>query len=265
MSRRAFRIAAALALGLVAGATPGCAQPRPPADDPIAVDTVRFEGVDFVVVRADMRRARLRMMLRGDSLRSYRDAERLLRARGERMLLATNGGLFDERGPLGLHREDGRTVTPLDLRADPGPGERDGNFFYLPNAVLYQDTTGAVAVRESRRMGGRVEAVRDATQSGPALLLDGATHWLARPPHQGRRHEDRLAACVTDARTLLVVFVRRGTTFPQLTRFLRTRLGCRDAVFLDGNVPGMYLPGRGMDAPPDDFRGVLALTVPARR
>lgn len=209
-----------------------------------------------------MRRVRLRMLSRGLEIESYRDAESVLRARGERMLLATNGGLYHGPASIGFHAEDGKVVRPLNLATAPPPGQLPGNFYYLPNAVLFQDTTGAVAVRDSRSVRGRGRTVRDGTQSGPALLLGGAVHPVARPPNRGRSHDHRSAACVLDARRLVIVFARDGTTFPQLARFLSGRLGCRDAVFLDGNVPGLYLPEHGIDIAPQNFAGILTLTIP---
>jgi uncharacterized protein YigE (DUF2233 family) len=61
----------------------------------------------------------------------------------------------------------------------------------------------------------------------------------------------------------VVVFAPGRTTFPQLTRFLKAELGCRDAVFLDANVTGLRIPDEGIQIREDAFAGVLALTVPA--
>ncbi|HEX8244953.1 MAG TPA: phosphodiester glycosidase family protein, partial [Longimicrobium sp.] len=200
--------------------------------EPMTVTRAVFEGDTFIVARADMGRVRLRMLSAGGGIGSYADAEAVLRRRGERMLLATNGGLFD-RGPIGLHYEDGRAVRGLNLDTAPPRGQKPGNFYYLPNGVLYQDRAGNVAIRDSRHMRGRLGEVRDGTQSGPALVLRGVVHPVARPPNRGVAHANRVAACVTGPRELAIVFVRQPSTFPRLARFLLGRLGCRDAVFLD--------------------------------
>ncbi|HEX8432813.1 MAG TPA: phosphodiester glycosidase family protein [Longimicrobium sp.] len=255
---RRLRAYAALLGAVVAGGS----APLTQADDGLVVRTVRFEGATYLVARADMRRVKLRMLHRGGAINSYAAAEAALRARGERMILATNGGLYHAGLPMGLHYEDGARVTPLDLDTRPPPGRGGGNYYSLPNAVLFQDRAGRVAIRESSRMRGLTGSVRDGVQSGPALLLDGATHRIARPPNVGVAHDRRAAACMTDGQTLMIVFARTRTTFPQLARFLRDELRCRDALFLDANVPGIYLPGRGVNIPPVDFAGILTLTVP---
>lgn len=254
-----MRVAAGLALCAAAASAPHLSAQR---SEPFTVATAVFEGDSFIVARADMRRVRLRMLSRGGGVRSYADAEAVLRRRGERMLLATNGGLFDG-APIGLHYEDGRAVRGLSLDTAPPPGQKPGNFYYLPNAVLYQDRAGNVAIRDSRRMRGRLGQVRDGTQSGPALVLRGVVHPVARPPNRGVAHQNRVAACVLGPRELAIVFVRQPSTFPRLARFLVGRLGCRDAVFLDGTVPGLYVPGQGIDVAPSSFAGILALAVPA--
>ena len=248
-------------LALLATAVGYAAAQQSRAAEPITVRTVRSGGAEYVVARADMRRVRLRMLSRGGAVQSFGDVERALRGRGERLLLATNGGLFHDGAPIGLHHEDGRAVRPLNLATAPPPGHRPGNFYYLPNAVLFQDRAGNVAIRDSRRMRGHAGAVRDGLQSGPALLLDGAAHRVARPPNRGVPHANRSAACVAGPRELVIVFAPDPTTFPQLARFLSAQ-GCRDAVFLDANVPGIYAPAHGVDVAPSDFAGVLALTVP---
>ncbi|HEX6747559.1 MAG TPA: phosphodiester glycosidase family protein [Longimicrobium sp.] len=251
---RALTLAAS---ALAFAATSACAQ----RGDGMSVSRETFDGAEWIVARADMHRVRLRMLSAGGAIGSYRQAEDALRRRGERMLLATNGGLFDG-GPIGLHVEDGRVVRALNLDTVPPAGQKPGNFYYLPNAVLYQDRAGNVAIRDARRMHGRESSVRDGTQSGPALLLDGAVHRVARPPNRGVAHRNRLAACVTGPRELVIVFARQPTTFPQLARFL-AGLGCRDAVFLDANVPGIYVPGERIDVAPQSFAGILTLTVPS--
>lgn len=238
-------------------------QPSDPAS-PVRVRTLRFEGAEFMVADADMRRVRLRMLSRGAEVRSLRDADAVLRRRGERALLITNGGLFNAGAPLGLQVENGRVVRPLRTGSTPAAGENPGNFFSLPNAVLFQDRAGRVSIRESSRMVRREGEVRDGLQSGPALLLGGRVHRIAAPPNRGRAHERRSAACVSTPGRLSIVFARTPTTFPQLARFLGT-LGCRDATFLDANITGLYIPREGISIREEDFAGVLVLAEPVRQ
>jgi uncharacterized protein YigE (DUF2233 family) len=255
----AFLSLAAAAAGLLAS-LPADGQPRQAGQaSPLKMSTVSYAGAEYLVAEADMPRVRMRM-LSGAGLRSLHDAEAAARSHGERLLLAANGGLFDLGAPIGLHYEDGRPVRPLNLARVPPASGKPGNFYYLPNAVLYQDRAGRVAIRDSRQMAGHEDRVRDGLQSGPALLLDGGVHSVARPPNRGAPHARRLAACVPSPTRLVIVFAERPTTFPQLAGFLQRRLGCRDAVFLDAEVTGIYVPGGNVDVAPSSFAGVLTLT-----
>jgi uncharacterized protein YigE (DUF2233 family) len=253
---------AAAGAGLLASLPAGGQPRRGPPDAALRVSTVAYGGAEYRVAQADMRRVRLRMLSRGAGLQSLHDAESAVRPHRERLLLAANGGLFDDGAPIGLHFEDGRRVRPLNLAPVPPVASKAGNFYYLPNAVLYQDRAGRVAIRDARLVRGREAQVRDGLQSGPALLLNGVVHRVARAPNRGVPHGRRLAACVLAPTRLAIVFAEGSTTFGQLTAFLQRRLGCRDAVFLDAEITGIYVPGSGIDVEPAAFSGVLALTLP---
>jgi uncharacterized protein YigE (DUF2233 family) len=223
---------------------------------PMEVATIRHGGIDYLVAEADMRRVRLRMLT---GLRSLHDARSRVPP-GERLLLAMNGGLFDAGRPIGLHVEDGRTVTQLNLATRPPSPDKAGNFYYLPNAVLYQTAAGEVFIRESPTMRGRTAQVRDGLQSGPALLLHGRVHRIAGPKNPGVPHERRLAACVLSPARLAIVYAQGATTFGQLTRFLRDGLRCHNALFIDAGLTGIYVPGHA-DVAARSFAGVLALST----
>jgi uncharacterized protein YigE (DUF2233 family) len=258
--RPALRLAL-LCAAAVLGAAPAACQQRAAAPAAgLRVSRVSSGGAEYLVAEADMRRVRLRMLSAGPRLRTLRHAEGVVATNGERLLLAVNGGLFDEGRPIGLHVEDGRTIRPLDLTARPPSPAKAGNYYFLPNAVLYQDRQGHVAIRDARLARGRADAVRDGLQSGPALLLGGVVHPIARPANRGAPHARRIAACVLSPDRLTIVFAEGPTTFPQLTAFLQQRLGCRDAVFLDAEITGIYLPSARVDLPARSFAGVLTLT-----
>lgn len=239
----------------------GCRDEPSDPDQPLQVSRRRFERTEFIVAEADMSRVRLRMLSHSAALHSLPDAVEVLRRRGERALLVTNGGLFHAESPIGLQVEDGRPVRSLRLGSTPPEGQKAGNFYYLPNGVLYQDHAGRVAIRESSDMRGHERSIRDGLQSGPALLLNGNVHPIARPPNRGRAHERRSAACISAPERLSIVFAPGATTFPQITRFL-TELGCRDAIFLDATITGLLIPQRGIHIRTDQFGGLLVLTIP---
>jgi uncharacterized protein YigE (DUF2233 family) len=160
-----------------------------------------------------------------------------LRARGQRLALAMNGGMYhDDRSPVGHYVEDGREITPLVV--GPGPG----NFGLLPNGVLCLDGAAARIVETSRFAEARPDC-RHATQSGPMLVLDGELHPRFLPDSDSRfvrngvgvRGDGRVALAISD----------EPVTFHEFGTLFRDALDTRDALYLDGAVSRLWAPGIG--------------------
>jgi uncharacterized protein YigE (DUF2233 family) len=160
-----------------------------------------------------------------------------LRARGERLAVAMNGGMYhDDRSPVGHYVEDGREMRPL--VTSPGPG----NFGLLPNGVLCLD--GATArVIETLRFAEERPDCRHATQSGPMLVIDGDLHprFLAGSDSRfvrngvGVRGDGRVVLAISD----------EPVTFHEFGTLFRDALGTPDALYLDGAVSRLWAPEIG--------------------
>jgi uncharacterized protein YigE (DUF2233 family) len=159
--------------------------------------------------------------------------------------------MYDEAGaPVGLYVEEGRVVKPLNLRRGPG------NFHLMPNGVFAVDRSGRVSVTPSGAFRKAVPAQRWATQSGPMLVIAGRLH-----PKFSRDGESRLVrngVGVKDPRTAFFVISEDGVSFGRFARFFRDRLGCRDALFLDGSVSSLWDPGAGRQ---DGYSGLGPMIV----
>lgn len=227
----------------------GCGQDAPapdraaPGTAPLAAGCERlsFEGSDFTVCRFDSARDEIRFVWRGPGGAPVRSLARLEAALGPeapRVRFAMNAGMYDEEGaPIGLWVEAGRQLKPLNLR--PGPG----NFHLMPNGVFAIDARGRVSVTPSRAFRGVTRSSRWATQSGPMLVIAGRLH-----PSFARDGESRFVrngVGVKDPRTAYFVISDDGVSFGRFARFFRDRLGCRNALFLDGSVSSLWDPAAG--------------------
>lgn len=221
--------------------------------------TETWHGVRFAVVRADPARTRIRMYWRDAAGRGYGSQARLaasLRAQGETLLAASNGGIFGLATPDGLHVERGRVLAPLNLRRG------SGNFYDQPNAVFFVTSAGRAEIVESSAARARIPEMAEATQSGPALLLDGAlTPRFAGATvanmRTGTLHV-RNAVCV-DGQSVYLVKTDDPLTRAHLALFLRDRLRCRDALYLDGSTPSsLHVPGRRRESK-NGLMGILAV------
>ena len=88
----------------------------------------------------------------------------------DRLAFAMNAGMYhDDRSPVGHYVEDG--VQTMRVITNAGPG----NFGLLPNGVFCVNDDSA-HVYETLDYVAREPECRDATQSGPMLVIDGALH-----------------------------------------------------------------------------------------
>lgn len=225
------------------------APPPPAVPAGVVVSTIEFAGVTIDRVRVNLTRAQLGLYWRrpdGSRFGSLRAVYDSLRAAGERPVALTNAGIFGRDAPVGLHLAGGVVEHPLERAAGAG------NFYLLPNGVFLVGAGGA-AVVETSRFDPR--GVRLATQSGPLLLSGGVFH-----PRFVPDSHNALIRSGIGVRTPSEVWwaVSRGPiTFFDFARLFRDRLGCADALYLDGTISRLFAPQAGRF---DDgaFMGVLA-------
>ena len=227
-------------LFLVAAMLAGCGAEPATQPPPTAIaDPCRhlsFEGSRFTACRYDARRHVLELADEDAAgpLRGFARLRDHLGARGGRLLFAMNAGMFDEAGrPIGLYVEAGRERHAINLRAGPG------NFHMLPNGVLAVDGEGHVAILPSARYDPAARP-RWATQSGPLLVIDGALH--PRISANGDSLYVRNGVGVADPATAWFVISDEPVSFGRLARFFRDALGCRNALYFDGAVSGLWDP-----------------------
>jgi len=215
-------------------------------------------GARYHVVRVDLTRADLKMYWRDEAGRPFGSLgalERWLGARGERVLAATNAGIFYRtRLPAGLHVERGREMRPLNTVPTPPAGEAPGNFFYRPGGVFFIDGDGRAHITETGAARRSLGRMREATQSGPLLLLDGEPHWLVG------RAVSRNAVAVCSPTEVAMVFAPDGVSVRDLALFIRDELRCRDALYLDGTISGLSVPSARVRRD-GSYVGILAATA----
>lgn len=209
-----------------------------PSDRPCVAH--HFEGARFIVCRYDARRDELRLMSAradGGYLRSFDQLETALGADAARVRFAMNVGMFNTQGePIGLFIAEGVEGKSLSLTDGPG------NFHMKPNGVFWQGADGAVHVDTSEDYDAAAPAARWATQSGPMLVIDGELHERFAPDGESRLVRNGVG--VRNARTAYFVISSGPVSFGRFARFFRDRLGCADALFLDGSVSSLWAPER---------------------
>lgn len=205
---------------------------------------------------------------RGRPVRTIVRVDSLARARGERLLFATNAGLYERvDSATGLLIADGgRTYSRLNRGAGPPNPCAVANFYCPPNGVFFVagDAAAVLSTADFARRPASAAAPRIATQSGPMLVRGGR---LARAfPPDSRSRLVRNGVGVRADGTVVFAMADDGVSFHQFATAFRDALRCPDALFLDGTISQLYAgPGTRLPRPVREFAAVFTVTENAAR
>ncbi|SEP08057.1 Uncharacterized protein YigE, DUF2233 family [Salinihabitans flavidus] len=206
---------------------------------------IDHEGRPYTVCEVDAAREDLRLFLSddaGDLLGQFGAVDAALEAEGARLAFGMNAGMYHpDRSPVGLYVEEGKAQTPLVTRAGPG------NFGLLPNGVFCIEE-GRARVYETLRYEAEGPACRDATQSGPMLVIDGALHPRFLPD-SGSRYLRNGVGTSANGRRAVFAISNQPVTFHEFGRLFRDVLNTPDALYLDGNISRLHAPALGRSDP----------------
>ena len=227
-------------------------QAGPPAPTPAASETasgttqvesacrsVIFEDTPLTHCLASPARHRVAMDLGPSGGEPYRSLSAFSRAReGAGIAFAMNAGMFDDEGkPIGYYVEGGERLQTLNT------ADGEGNFHMAPNGVFF-GTGDTWEVRSTEDFLANVRERPDfGTQSGPMLVVDGKLH--PEISHDGESRLVRNGVGVDEKGRAHFVISNAAISFGKLARFYRDELNVKNALYLDGNVSGLWNPATG--------------------
>ncbi|ADV68304.1 phosphodiester glycosidase family protein [Deinococcus maricopensis] len=227
-----------------------------PRADALTFTSLTYRGTPYTVVGVDPRRDRLQLHWRGPNGEVYgtfgavRDA---LKARGERLLFATNSGIYAPGlRPLGLHVENGRTLVPINN------ARSGGNFALLPNGVFWLKGARAGVTETGAFKRANLQPTY-ATQSGPLLVQGGRLHPEFNARSTSFKVRSGVGVC-TDG-TVKFVISDAPVNFYAFAVFFRDRLRCPDALYLDGSISAMDAPKLNRNDQLVAFAGIWTVTA----
>lgn len=220
--RRWFWLVLALALVPMRGAAVECRD-------------VAHLSQSFTICEVDPAAERIALFLRDGSGRILGDFEAVADAAGAPLLMATNAGMFhDDRAPVGLYIEDG--VQEMGLVTSAGPG----NFGLLPNGVFCIAPDRARVI-ESLTYRDTAPDCRDATQSGPMLVIGGALHPSLIPGGTSRYIRNGVGTNADGSRVVFAIS-NEPVNFHDFATLFRDHLGLSEALYFDGSVSRLHAP-----------------------
>lgn len=175
-------------------------------------------------------------------------------AQGDSLVALTNGGIYEPGYvPTGLFIDKGQIAVPLNLR------DGEGNFYLKPNGIFTLTRQGARIV-ESSVFDAKEDAVIYALQSGPLLVSDGDIH----PAFQDGSRNCRLRSGIgvrADG-TIVLAITNGAANFHDFATLFRDRLGCPNALYLDGAISTLHAPALGrFERTRRRYAGILAVLV----
>ncbi|HEX6040483.1 phosphodiester glycosidase family protein [Longimicrobium sp.] len=204
---------------------------------------------------------------RGRPLGTIARADSVLRARGERLLFATNAGLYHTAdSTTGMLVADGGLLyARLNRSAGPLNPCSVANFYCPPNGVFFvaDDRAGVLSTEDFARRPAFAAAVRLASQSGPMLVRRGE---LARAfPPAGASRLIRNGVGVRKDGSVVFAISDEGVNFHQFATAFRDGLRCPDALFLDGTISKLYTGSGAVPAQSRPFAAMFVVTQPSTR
>jgi uncharacterized protein YigE (DUF2233 family) len=206
-----------------------------------AVDckTQPYGESQFTFCRVDLNRENLHLYWRDETGRPYGNLPALrdsLARHGETLSFAMNAGMYQvDLSPLGLYVVDHRQVVPLNRRTG------FGNFYQPPNGVFMIDVQGA-RVLTTQEYADTSPRPRLASQSGPILVHQGAITESAVMNPQSTSLRIRNGVCAPSPDSAVFVISDSPVSFYAFAMFFLEKVGCREALYLDGSISSLYAP-----------------------
>ena len=196
----------------------------------------------FTICEVDAAQEDIRLFLTDESsgqpIASFGNVDAALAQSGRELAFAMNAGMYHtDRRPVGLYVEDGEKRAPLVTSEGPG------NFGLVPNGVFCIRPGRADAI-ETLRFVREAPDCRDATQSGPMLVIDGALHPRFLPDSDSRYVRNGVGTSENGRRVVFAIS-EGPVTFHEFGTLFRDVLKTPQALYFDGNISRLYAPRIG--------------------
>jgi uncharacterized protein YigE (DUF2233 family) len=208
----------------------------------------------FVTYEIDIKKSDLKLYWKDDENETFKSIQNLktwLESQNKTLVFAMNAGMYmQDNSPLGLYIENKKELSHLNT------ANASGNFYLKPNGVFYITTNNLPVICQTTDFvdDGKIKY---ATQSGPMLVIDGAIHSAFK---EGSANVNiRNGVGILPNNNVIFVMSKSEINFYDFASYFK-KLGCKNALYLDGFVSRTYLPEKNWIQTDGNFGVIIGVT-----
>jgi uncharacterized protein YigE (DUF2233 family) len=215
----------------------------------------QIDDTGFVSYEVDTRKQDIKLYWKDEKKEIFRSIQNLklwLDKNKRKLVFAMNAGMYKtDNSPLGLFIEEQVTLSPLNTSGG------DGNFYLKPNGVFYITTDNIPVICNTINFKSN-RKIKYATQSGPMLVIDGKIHSSFK---EGSANLNiRNGVGILPDKKVVFAMSKVGVNFYDFANYFK-RIGCKNALYLDGFVSRTYLPEKNWIQTGGNFGVIIGITV----
>ncbi len=223
----------------------------------IFVFSQRQESPDthFVSYIVDAKKQDIKFYWKTEKQENFKSIQNLkdwLNKKHKKLLFAMNGGMYkQDNSPQGLFIENQKQMAPLDTTS------AKGNFYLKPNGVFYITVDNLPTICTTTNFINKGK-VKYATQSGPMLVIDGQIHSAFK---EGSTNLNiRNGVGILPDNKIIFAMSKEEINFYDFANYFK-KMGCKNALYLDGLVSRTYLPEQNWTQTDGDFGVIIGVTT----
>ncbi len=207
----------------------------------------------FLSYNVNPKKQDLRFFLKDEANQYYKSIANLknsVESKNRGLVFAMNAGMYKKSyEPVGLFIENYNEISPLDT------GNSRGNFYLKPNGVFYltKDKKAFICTTADFKPNPNIQY---ATQSGPMLLINGQIHQAFKKGSENVNIRNGVG--ILPDKTIIFVMAKQEINFYDFAMYFK-KLGCQNALYLDGHVSRAYLPSQKWMQLDGDFGALIGV------
>ncbi|MBP9760865.1 MAG: phosphodiester glycosidase family protein [Candidatus Magasanikbacteria bacterium] len=195
---------------------------------------INFNTIDYAIAKIPPEHiASLHFYYKNEENQKFTDINHLKKEK-QNLIFATNAGIFSRTyEPLGLYIQNDITISNINTSTG------EGNFYLEPNGVFFIKKDEATIIETNAFQHDADIAY--AIQSGPVLVTNNTIHPLFNKDSENKFIRNGVGID-TDGNIIFAIS-NTPVSFYEFASFFKEKLNCPNALYLDGAISEMYVPG----------------------